>query len=209
MAISPLALGRMNNRKDHEMPGILPTAPAVEPITPADAKAYLRVEHTDDDALIGSLIAAARLHVERLTRRALITQVWRFVFDAWPADGRIAVPLAPLRQLTAVRTYDAAGVSHALDVGTFLVDISAAPGRVAFPPWTVSHPGRATAGIELDIEAGYGAAGASVPEPLRQAMRLLVVHWYEHRGVVEVGSASTPLPAGVASLLALYRVVSL
>lgn len=191
------------------MPGILLTAPAVEPLTLVEAKAYLRVEHADDDALVGSLIAAARLHVERLTRRALITQVWRFVLDAWPCDGRIIVPLAPLRQLLAVRTFDAANVPHTLDVGAFLVDTSAAPGRIAFPPFAMSPPGRTTAGIEFDVEAGYGASGASVPEPLKQAMRLLIAHWYEHRGVTEIGRDATAQPAGVATLIAPYRVVSL
>jgi hypothetical protein len=32
----------------------------------------LRVTHGDDDALIGSLIAAARAQIEALTRRALL-----------------------------------------------------------------------------------------------------------------------------------------
>ena len=34
---------------------------------------------------------------------------------------------------------------------------------------------------------GYGGGAADVPEPLRQAIRLLVGHWYENRGVVAIG----------------------
>jgi len=72
------------------MSSILLTPPAAEPVTLADAKAWLRVEHDDDDDVIAALIAGARSHVEAQTRRALITQSWRLVLDRWPRDGRIA-----------------------------------------------------------------------------------------------------------------------
>ena len=38
--------------------------------------------------------------------------------------------------------------------------------------------------------------------PIRQAILLLVAHWYEHREPVEIGAASAPLPAMVSELLA-------
>jgi uncharacterized phiE125 gp8 family phage protein len=73
------------------MPSILLTAPAAEPLSLAEAKAFLRVEHDDDDGVIAALIAGARLYVEGQTRRALLTQTWRLVLDAWPTSGRIGV----------------------------------------------------------------------------------------------------------------------
>ncbi len=81
------------------MSSILITPPAVEPVTLADAKAYLRVDNDDDDGVISALIAGARSHIEAQTRRALITQAWRLVRDAWPGDGRIAVLPSPLQQI--------------------------------------------------------------------------------------------------------------
>ena len=56
------------------MSSILLTAPAAEPLTLDEARAFLRVEYHDDDAVIAALIAGARLHIEAQTRRALITQ---------------------------------------------------------------------------------------------------------------------------------------
>ena len=59
------------------MSSLLLTAPAIEPLSLAEAKAFLRVETSDDDEVIGALIAGSRIHVEAQTRRALITQSWR------------------------------------------------------------------------------------------------------------------------------------
>lgn len=73
------------------MPAILLTPPAAEPLSLAQAKAFLRVEHDDDDELIAALIAGSRLHIEAQTRRALMTQSWRLVRDAWPQDGLVEV----------------------------------------------------------------------------------------------------------------------
>ena len=48
------------------MSAILLIPPSAEPWSVAEAKAFLRVEHDDDDAVIAALIAAARGHVEAL-----------------------------------------------------------------------------------------------------------------------------------------------
>jgi uncharacterized phiE125 gp8 family phage protein len=70
------------------------------------------------------------------------------------------------------------------------------------------QPGRLAAGIELDVTVGYGDAATDVPEPLRQAVRLLVAHWYENRGLAAIGTV-TVLPTTVAALIAPYRMLSL
>ena len=188
------------------MPSLLLTAPAVEPLSLAEAKAYLRVEHTADDDVIAALIAAARIHIEAQTRRALITQGWRISADTWPVDGRLAVRPAPLRTLTAARVYDADGDAQAVDLQAFVLD--AGHSAIAFAPWALPAPGRLAAGIELDVVCGYGDAAADVPEPLRQAIRLLVAHWSENRGLAAVGTVSV-LPTTVAALIAPYRLLSL
>jgi len=190
------------------MPSLLLTAPAVEPLTLAEAKAYLRVEHNDDDDLIGALIAGSRIHVEGQTRRALIAQSWRLSFDGWPEDGRIGVAPAPLRSLVAARVYDFDGNAQAIDTQAFVLDTAGS--ALVFAPWALAQPGRIAAGIELDVTVGYGDAAGDVPGALRVAIRLLVTHWYENRGVVAGGSSSTStLPVTVSALIAPYRLLSL
>ncbi len=62
----------------------LTLAPTEEPVTLVQAKAHLRVEVADDDALITNLISAARVHAENVCRRAFVTQKWDLYLDAFP-----------------------------------------------------------------------------------------------------------------------------
>ena len=186
------------------MPAILLTPPASEPLSLADAKQFLRVEHTADDDLIAALIASARGAVELATRRLLVTQTWRIVLHRWPPSGRIVAPVNPLRTLEEVRVLDEDGEPTALDPQGFVLDTASVPGVIAFMPANVPEPGRALAGIELDVTAGYGAA-ADVPAPLVQVIRLLVARSYEQRDAV----VTDALPDAVAKLVAPFRVMSL
>jgi uncharacterized phiE125 gp8 family phage protein len=188
------------------MSSILLIPPAVEPVSLAEAKAFLRIEHDDDDDVIAALISGARIYVEAQTRRALITQSWRLTRDAWPQTGRIAVRPSPLRSLDAARVHDGQAEPIELDVAGFFPDTAGS--ELVFAPWAMPQPARTAAGIELDVTLGYGDAAIDVPEPLRQAIRLLVGHWYENRGLVSPG-AGPLLPLTVPALLAPYRTVSL
>ena len=189
------------------MPATLLVPSATEPWTVSDAKSFLRVEHDDDDALIAALIASARGQVEALTRRGLITQTWRLVLDHWPRDGRVAPRLAPLRAVTAARVYDAEGNAVAIDVERFVVD--GATNTIAAPPWSLPTQGRDVAGIELDVTVGFGDSASDVPDVLRHAVRTLVAHWYDNRGLAAIGQTVAMLPGSVNAMIASYRVLSL
>ena len=153
------------------------------------------------------LIAGSRIHVEAQTRRGLITQSWRLVRDGWPADGRIAVRPAPLRSVAAARYYDETNATHAIDASAFVVDIASS--QLAFAPWSVPAPGRDVAGIEIDVTVGYGDAASAIPEALRQAVRMLIAHWYENRGLIAIGQQIAVMPAATAALIAPFRMLAL
>ena len=67
-------------------------------------------------------------------------------------------------------------------------------------------PGRRIGGIEIEFTAGYGDNPSDVPEPILQALKLLVAHWYEVRNPVHIGQMATRVPDTVSSLLAPYKV---
>ncbi|MFM8702016.1 MAG: head-tail connector protein [Hyphomicrobiales bacterium] len=178
------------------------TGPSVEPITLAEMKLWLKVDGTEDDTVINALIVSARLAVEAVTKRALITQSWRVVLDAWRQGGLIRLPMGPLQAVTAARVYDAAGAATTVPVSNFLVDNSSRLPRVIVTG-QVPTPGRVISGIEIDCTLGFGATGSTVPDPLRLAMRLLVTFWFENRGDVPISGAAN-WPESVLTLLTPY-----
>ncbi|BAR99946.1 gene transfer agent protein [Blastochloris viridis] len=170
-------------------------------MTLAEMKTYLRVEHDDEDELIGRLIAAARQACESATRRAFLTQSWRLTRARWPHSGQIDVPLAPLAAVTAARIRNADGAETEVDPARFKVVAGAAPGLIL-----ARRPLPAPAGgtVELDLVAGYGDSAASVPADLVEAVRRLAARLYDSRGL-----DAAAMPADVAALLQPHRVVAL
>lgn len=195
------------------------TPPALEPVSLADAKAHMRVDHADEDAQITAMITSARQRVEALLGRALITRRVRETRDDWPLgpgltrDSKAAVlALGPVTALHHVKVYDADGAAGFTGgASDYAVDMASVPGRIA--PMTTGFPcpGRAVGGVEIEYDAGHGAAASDVPGPLRQAILLLVADAYAHRDAAERAEASveTPLPAAVAGLFAPYQQVRL
>lgn len=179
--------------------------PAEEPVSLVEAKAFLRLDADAEDALVTTLIAAARLHVEGTTGRALVRQGWRAVLDAWPAGRAVTLPVAPLLELTEIRVFDEQDDEHVISIGQFQAELGVVPARLLLPGTVSGMPElRERLGIEIDHVAGFGNA-ADVPRDLKQAVLALVAHWFEHRDAV----ADAAAPAGFDRLVAGYRQVRL
>jgi uncharacterized phiE125 gp8 family phage protein len=177
--------------------------PAAEPVTPAEARAHLRIDGTAEDDLLSGLIRAARQEVEQATGTALIEQGWRLVLDRWPAHDTAPLKIHPLREVRSVTLYGSEGEASVLAPETFQVDALSRPARIHFD--TAPPALRAMNGVEIDFSAGFGESGTDVPDLLKRAILLLVAHWYEFR--VGFGPADQPVsyPAGYDRLIAGYR----
>ena len=178
---------------DIRMDAIALAGPAVEPVGLAEMKAYLRLDAADEDALVETLVAAARVTVERTTRLGLIEQSWRVRLAAWPAGRRLALPVAPVIGVTAVRVRSAAETEAVVPPSSYWLE-GAADAPVLVVDRGVAGPDAPPGGIEIDLRVGFGTSGASVPEPLRLAIRRLVAQWFEHRG-----DAADASPAGLSA----------
>lgn len=186
------------------------TAPAVDPVSVEDAKTHLRIDHSADDSYIGSLITAALQYVERAeTNRALITQTWNYYLEAFPGGDVLELPLPPLQSVTGVY-YTPDGDSEAtFSSANYTVDTDSEPGRVVLNS-NASWPGdelEEVNGVRVEFVAGYGDSATDVPEPLRQAIRLIVAELYENREDVVIGAGNSvvPVPYSSKMLLQNYR----
>jgi len=178
------------------------TAPAVEPVTLTDARLHLKVDTSDDDALITRLITAARARAEWHTGRALNTQGWILWLDSWPQCGVIEIPLPPLQSVTSVTVYAPDDGATVLDPATYRVDAVSAPARLTLKS-TVSAPNnlRGINAVAVAFTTGYGNDSDDVPAGFRAAVLELIAFLYEHRG-----EAPAELPTDVLALLAPFRV---
>lgn len=136
------------------MTSYLIAGPGEEPVSLAEAKAFCRIDGTDEDALVSALITAARLHVESITGRALLTQTWRLILQS--VSGLVVpLPVVPASEL--IDAPDGA----VLQGDSLLLAAE-------------------TDQLSVDYTAGYGDA-EDVPQDLKQAVLTLVAYWYEHR----------------------------
>lgn len=189
---------------------ILTSAPAVPPVTLSDAKAHLRVDGTDEDALITSLIETATTHIERGYGLALITQGVTVVRDGWPDAWLVELPLSPVQSVSSITIFEADGGGIEFDNGHYFADTISHPPRIVLhgtAPWP--KPGRRANGIEIAVTAGFGDAPSDVPEPIRQALLLLVAHWFERREPVVLEDEPHEIPDTVSALLNSFKPVRL
>lgn len=183
------------------------TPPAAEPLTLAEVKAHLRLDGSAEDALLTSLIAAARHYLEATTGLALITQRLRFYLDDWPVDGLIQLAIAPLQSLEMVTVYDAAGNPQTVPLAGHVLDAVSTPARLFLAAQPATS--RPLNGIEIDVTAGFGNTGADVPDTLIRAMLMHVALMYELRCAIPSDMQPAAIPAGYDRLVSPYRLVRL
>ncbi len=186
----------------------LMAGPLVEPVTLSMAKAHLRVDGATEDAYIGSLIETSRLQIEAALGLALVEQRWRWTLDQWPADAT-EIPLYPVLSVETIAVKGADGALVVVPPSAYHIDVAARPSRVVADLANLPAPGVPADGISVEFTAGFGAAAADVPAPIRQAVMLLVAHWFECREPAPAGSVAPRIPDAVSTLLAPYRVVRL
>ena len=204
------------------MPLQLVTPPAGEPVTLLEAKQHLRVDVDDDDALIGSLIAAARQAAETITGRQLMTARWKLVLDAFPgatfthagSGATFSLPAhavllakCPVQSVISIEYLDMNGTLQTMHAEDYVLDAACEPARLS-PAFGKSWPPTLPqiGAITVTFDAGYGLASA-VPEGIKSWIKLRVGSLYGHREEVSVLTRGRidPLPF-VDGLLDGYRV---
>lgn len=183
----------------------LTTGPTSEPVTTAEAKTHLRVDISDDDTYIGTLITAARQYCEEFTGRQLFTATWTFTCNGFPGSvvlpnwirgDKFYLPRPPLQSVTSITYTDTDGGSNVLATTVYGVGTNDEPG-VIYLKWQQVWP------ITRDIQdavrityvAGWSTVGA-IPQAIKQGILLVIGDMYEHREQSITGTiVSRPLLA--------------
>lgn len=183
------------------------TPPTGRVVSLQEVKDFLRIDGEESDSEIARLITVATERAQNLTRRQLLTATRKIFFECWPAEGTIYLPWAPLQSVTAVTYLDTAELTQTFSSTKYRVDIDAEPGRLmrltsaAWPDIFTRY-----GAVMVEYVCGYGATSASVPEPLRHAVLMMVGHYFDNRGEVTKGAAAEIVPSGVQHLLEQYIV---
>lgn len=191
------------------------TAPTVFPVTLAEAKAHLRVDHSTDDDLINLYIEASTAYCdgpEGFLGRAIVTQTWELVIDEFP-DNEIKIPLPPLQSVTSVTYDDADGTEQVVSSSDYTVDAVSEPGWV-IPESDGSWPDtfEGINAVRIRFVAGYAPTSDSppdlrgnIPHSIKAAILLLVGSQYAHREENVIGTIVQPLDWGADALLRRHR----
>lgn len=208
----------------------LTTAPALEPVTLEEARSQCRLTDSSEDGLLAGYLLAARSLAEKRTGRVLITQTWTETFDhCWPTLGRhhhnhfrpldgaapsysrrcILLQKAPVQSVASITYVDTNGAPQTLDPSQYQVGKRLLVGAIE-EAYGVSWPAVRWQmdAVSVQYVAGYASPGL-VPETIRQAILLLVDHFFENRSATVISMTRmsvSELPSGVDVLLAHHEV---
>ncbi|MGJ0508852.1 MAG: head-tail connector protein [Methylocystis sp.] len=154
----------------------LASPPTTQAVLLNEAKAHLRVDTTDDDALIAALISAATDALYYLNRTIVPCQ-WELDLPSF--SDEIILPRPPLIAVSSVIYRDPANVQQTLPASVYdVVTDSEGFGYVRLA-YGQSWPDVRSGGepVTIRYDAGYDAP----PPPIKAAIMLRVARLYELR----------------------------
>lgn len=167
----------------------------------ADLKRHLRVDVADDDDLILELIGVAQEVVEAETDFVLTPRDVVATFDCFDQCMRIAAwPITAVSEVAYVAPDGTAALVS--DAGFSLINSSRPAVLQAAAGSTLPCAAPRRGSINVILQAGY-ASPDDVPKRVKQAIRLLVGHFYVNREavVVDIRAVAVQLPLAVDLLL--------
>lgn len=170
------------------------SAPTSEPLTLAQAKTFLRIEHTADDEPLARAITAARQAVEQYISSALLPQVWEYSI-ANPPAAKLPLHFGPAQSIISITLETEAGAISTMSPSHY---------RLSVDGFTLLfNPAVSVEKMTVRFNAGIATSVADIPLPLVQGM-------LHHIGVMmETRDGAVPLPMQAIACYEPYRRISL
>ena len=199
------------------------TPATAEPIALQDAFLWVRKDVTGanpEDAELSALIRTAREAVEQETGRTLTDAVYEYRVNAFPRCCHhfpcicgfycraIPLPVGNIGAVSTVEYVDEDGNTVALDTDVYTFDDNPDAPTLRLK-WEQTWPTarREANAVVIRFQGQYGndSPNDAPPQPIIQAMRMLMAHFYAHREAVNVGNIVNEMPLGIAYMLRPYR----
>jgi uncharacterized phiE125 gp8 family phage protein len=184
------------------------TAPPPAALPVSEFRQHLRLgtgfgDESLQDPVLETLLRAAIAAIEGRTGKALLTRRFGWSLTNWRDPGAQRLPVAPVSAIHLLNLVTAAGAETAVSPGAYrLVRDQHAPVLQAA---SLALPAIPTGGtVEIEFDAGFGAAWSDVPADLGHAVFLLAAHYYERRHE-EASEGPGVIPFGVGALIERYR----
>ena len=169
-------------------------------LTADEAKAQARIDLDAEDGQLNAWLNQARIQVERDTRRQLVSHTYDFAFDQFPCGRVIRFSgFTPLSSVTHLKYIDTDGTLQTWSSSNYEVDEAR---DCIWLAYTVDWPATRDIQNAVQIRAVFGHAATDEElELAKQAILLLVGHWYKFRESVLVGSISKEIEFGYTSIV--------
>jgi uncharacterized phiE125 gp8 family phage protein len=191
-------------------------APTALPLSLAELRAQCRLtddDGTDDDPMLLLWLRAAVDYAERYAGIGLITQTWEQRFPIFVNTG-LKLWRRPVQSIVSIEYLDAGGATQLLDTSVYrLSGMNAGlPQPTVQPAYVQAWPDTswlADEAVVVRYVVGFGDDHNSVPEPIRQALLLMVSYYWNQRETALVDPQIVEVPFGTHALLDLWRPVAL
>jgi len=181
------------------------TAPSVLPVSLAEVKSHLRIDHALDDALLTVYLTAAINYIDGFSGilgRALCTQTWQQRYSEW---GDLRLELLPVSSIAQIAYMPESGAEVTVSAANYTLDSDEFGSFVRFSE-NYTFPALSTdpEPIRVQYIAGYGSA-ASVPSPIKAAIMILTGHFYHQTGAPTQSGLSDSIFRLIDLVLAPYK----
>ncbi len=156
--------------------------PASEPISVEEVKEYARIDGSEEDNLLTSLIESCRIKIENFLGKALINRTIELTFDNWNSHD-IFLPQPPLVSITSVVTLDEDDTETTYAATNYYIRTESIPGQLIVKKDSLlpTNIERYIGGFKITYIAGYGTNPEQMPAPIRKALKEFVTEIYEKR----------------------------
>lgn len=158
----------------------LVTAPTSEPVTTAEARTHLEISGTDHDAKLDELIEAARQQYELDTGYHVIQQTWKLRL---PTIQEMLFTQRPVNSISSITYFDTDNNSQTLATTVYELDQASNALRLKYQQEWPSVATRWDA-VTITYVVGENSGASTVDEIHKQAILLLVGHWFENRDML-------------------------